>query len=359
MRNGYRHRVVSLITYPVSAALLYYALRDANLSQLGRDLVSMNWAWVAVAVAAGVGGNLAETVRWQWIFRPVAKLDYWSSVRAVFAGLLGNEVFSLHIGGVLRSYMLSRNKDLPFPVSFAGSAIGRVLEGFWWLLAMLLVMHTVPLPPDFAFLKTLMNRLAIVVIASNVVLGVVLFRGDKRIAESKTHDVNKIPVSPVSGWRRHLWILITDLRLICRSRFFGYAFLLSLPLMLIPALPIWAAFSAYGWNLSLGTAIPLMLLLRIGSSFPQAPGNLGIFQFLTRVCLEKVFHVAAAEAARFSLVLWGIVALPAIVGGFVALAIEGLSLRELRDAAKACALWGDPGDAPEDVPADVVRRAEQ
>ena len=333
MHNSRRFWVLRLITYPVSIALLYYALRDADLSQLGKDLVSMNWAWVAVAVAVAVAGNLVETVRWQWIFRAVARLEYWSSVRAVFAGLLGNEVFSLHAGGLLRCFMMSRNKDLPFSVSLAGGIIGRIFEGFWWLPAMLLVMRVVPLPPDFEFLRAFMNRMAVVVIASNALLAVVLFRRNK-----------KDPVIPASGWRRQLRILIVDLRMICRSRFFGYAFLLSLPLMLVPALPIWAAFYAYGLNLSLGIAVSLMLLLRIGSSFPQAPGNLGIFQFLTRVCLEKVFHVAAPEAARFSLVLWGIVTLPAILGGFVALAIEGLNLRELRQAAQADRLQPTPSE---------------
>ena len=344
MRNGYVPWVLRSIAYGLSAALLYYVLSDAQLGQLGRDLVSMNWGWVAVAVALGAGVNLAETVRWQWVLRPVAKLPYWSSARAVFAGLFANEAFSLHAGGLLRCYMLSRNnKDLPFSVSIAGGLIGRIFEGFWWLPSMLVVIRLVPLPPEFQFLKPFMNRMAIVVIASNALLAVFLFRRDKNAADL-----------PASGWRRQLRILITDLRLICHSRFFGYAFLLSFPLLLIPSLPIWTAFHAYGLNLSLGTAVSLMLLLRIGSSFPQAPGNLGIFQFLTRVCLEKIFHIAAPEAARFSLVLWGIVTLPVIIGGAVSLGIEGLSLRQLRQAAQEDLRPAAQAELRSDPPGDLV-----
>jgi len=312
------------LSYSVSIALLYFALRGAHLGEFGNDLASMSWGWVAVAMAVGIILYLGEAVRWQYILRPVARLGYWATVRAVFVGLFANEVFSLHAGGLLRCYMLSRNMDLPLSVSIGGGLIGRLFEGFWWLLGMLLVVRNVPLPPEFEFLKPFMNRMAMVVVVSNVALAVVLYRRDKPHA-----DV------PASVWRRQFRVMLTDLRLMSRSRYLAYAFLQSLPLLLIAAIPIWAAFRAYGLDLSLGTAVSLMLLLRVGSSFPQAPGNLGIFQFLTRECLEKVFHVPGAEAARFSLVLWGIVTLPLMAGGLVALLIEGTKLGELQQAAQA------------------------
>ena len=42
---------------------------------------------------------------------------------------------------------------------------------------------------------------------------------------------------------------------------------------------------------------------------------------LVRETLEKVFNVVPADAARFSLVLWGIVTLPLLIGGAISLAV--------------------------------------
>jgi hypothetical protein len=66
---------------------------------------------------------------------------------------------------------------------------------------------------------------------------------------------------------------------------------------------------------------------------PQAPGNIGIYQALARLTLTELYHVPADEAARFSLVLWGVVTLPLLIAGFVALAITGARLGELRRQA--------------------------
>jgi hypothetical protein len=77
-----------------------------------------------------------------------------------------------------------------------------------------------------------------------------------------------------------------------------------------------------------------MVILRFGSVVPQAPGNLGLFQFLTKEALQRMFHVAPAEAARFSLVLWGTVTIPLLVMGFVALMSSGSKLFDLKRAAE-------------------------
>ena len=75
------------------------------------------------------------------------------------------------------------------------------------------------------------------------------------------------------------------------------------------------------------------MILRLGSVVPQAPGNLGLFQLLTKESLETIFNYAPADAARFSLVLWGIVTLPLLIGGMIALSVTGARIGELRKAA--------------------------
>jgi uncharacterized membrane protein YbhN (UPF0104 family) len=162
-------------------------------------------------------------------------------------------------------------------------------------------------------------------------LGVAMFRSGRE-------PVGGAIVAPVTGlrggWRGQLSVLMKDLGLIGHSRYLYLALLQSLPYLLLQTIPIWAAFKGYGFDLGLTQAFALMVFLRLSTVIPQAPGNLGLFQFLTKEVLEKIYHVAPDEAARFSLVLWGIVTLPLLVGGFIALWIEEADLVELKRAAE-------------------------
>ena len=72
----------------------------------------------------------------------------------------------------------------------------------------------------------------------------------------------------------------------------------------------------------------------MGSIVPQAPGNLGLFQFLTKTSLVRMFNVVPVEAERFSLVLWGIVTIPLLIAGFIALSVTEAKIGELRKAAE-------------------------
>jgi len=63
----------------------------------------------------------------------------------------------------------------------------------------------------------------------------------------------------------------------------------------------YAAMQAYEFDRSpafipsISIAFTLMVVLRLGSVVPQAPGNLGLFQFLTMEALQRMFHVVARE----------------------------------------------------------------
>ena len=136
------------------------------------------------------------------------------------------------------------------------------------------------------------------------------------------------------GWRRQLHVLIDDLEIIGHSRSLRTSFVQSLPYLMIQIIPIYGAMRGFGFDLSLQVAFVLMVVLRLSTVVPQAPGNLGLFQVVVVETMEKVFNVAHGDA-RFSLVLWGIMTLPLLIGGAISLAVTEGKLSELQEAAKA------------------------
>jgi hypothetical protein len=60
-----------------------------------------------------------------------------------------------------------------------------------------------------------------------------------------------------------------------------------------------------------------------------------LFQSLTRVGLV-LFGVPHGIASRFSLVVWGVITLPLLIVGFIALAVTGLKMGDLHREAHGC-----------------------
>jgi hypothetical protein len=322
--RGLRARLLLVLINLASLGCLVWTLRDANLGDFRDDLATIDYRWVAVAVVADLLVYLGYSLRWSILLRPVVRTGFWRSVRAVYMGLFANEILPFRAGEVLRCYLLSRWTKLPLAVSLSSALIERILDGIWLCVCLLVTLRYVEFPPQF-------HRL----VDGAWVLGLVVWGGALLLAiaaMARRGDV--LPRAPVKGWRRHAAVLMDGVISIGHSRFLLLALLQSLPCLLLQAIPIWASFRGYGFDLSLTDAFALMVILRLISALPQAPGNIGLFQLLTKQVLVRIFNVVPDEAARFSVVLWGIVTLPLLIGGFIALWIEEADVLELKREAE-------------------------
>jgi len=322
-----RTRWIALVLINLaSLGCLIWALRDVSFADLKDDIATIDYAWGALAVGIELSVYLFHAIRWRFVLRPVVSLSFRQAVRAIYVGLVPSELLPFRGGEAVRGFLVSRWTKLPFSVSMASVLIERVFDGAWMWLGLWLSLKYVELPKQVGYLN---DGLGLFVLGGTVLLGLALFR----------------PRPPRSalrrpGWRHHLAVLMDDLALIGHSRYLYFALLQSVPYLLLQVLPIWAAFRAYGFDLGLGAAFALMLILRLSSVIPQAPVNLGFFQILTKEFLERAYDVDKSEAARFSLVLWVVIKLMPLVAGFIALAITGAKIGELRKGAEASSQSG-------------------
>ncbi|HTB16183.1 MAG TPA: lysylphosphatidylglycerol synthase transmembrane domain-containing protein [Bryobacteraceae bacterium] len=324
-----RSRVLLILTYLASLGCLVWTLRGANLGELKDDIATMDWWWLGLAVIADISVYCWQTIRWRLLLRPVEPVSFRQAVSAIYVGLFANEVLPFRAGEVLRCYMVSRWTTLPFSVVISSALIERIFDGIWLCLCLILTLHLVPPHHHMRWLKD-----------SGYVMGIVVFSGAALLILAMLLRQRTRALFSGDGWQRHVRVLIDDLNLIGHSRYLYFAFLQSLPYLLLQVIPIYAAMQAYpfdqspSFDPSISVAFALMVILRLGSVVPQAPGNLGLFQFLTKEALQHMFHVAPAEAARFSLVLWGTVTIPLLVVGFGALMSSGSKLFDLKRAAE-------------------------
>jgi glycosyltransferase 2 family protein len=315
-------RLLLVFVNLLSIGCLIWSLRDARLGDFKDDLATMDWKWVALAVVADLCVYLLYAVRWRLVLRPVSRIGLWQTVRAVFVGLFGNELLPFKVGELLRCFLLTRRTNLPFSVSLSSVLIERIFDGVWLCLCVFLTLHLIHFPRHFGYLIDGAWILGAMVLGGALVLAVAMFR--RR---------GITPAPPRTGWRRHWDILLEDLALIGHSRYLYFGFLQSLPALLLQVIPVWAAFKGYLFDLSILDAFALAIILRLIAVIPQAPANIGLFQLLTREVLIRIFDVLPSDASRFSVVLWGIVTLPLIIGGLVAVWVEEADVIELRRAA--------------------------
>ena len=288
------------------------------------DLATTNWWWVALAIVSDIGVYTLQALRWKLLLHPVEPASMWQMLRAIYVGQFGNEALGFNAGELVRCFLITRWTSLPFSVSLSSALIERIFDGVWLSAALFLALRIVPHPAHMRLL-----------IGSEYVLAGVVLLGASLLAIALFHRQRAHAALSGRTWQRHLRVLIDDLSLIGHSRYLYFAFFLSLGYLLLQSIPIYATFKGYGFDgLSVMDALAMMVMLRLGSAVPQAPGNIG-FYLLSKEILRRIFGVDPAEADHFSMLLWGIMMLRMVIGGVVALTITGTGFGEIRRAAHA------------------------
>ena len=299
-----------------------WTLHGASLGRLRQEVAHLDWSWVAAGMFCDIMAYVVQAWRWALVLRPVTYVPLWTSVRTIFVGLFANEVLPLRAGEIVRCYLLSRWTKIPVSVTLASALIERIFDGFWLVVCLFLTVKYVHLPKQFVvggiFLAALLTVCAIL-------LGIAMYWKEQTL-----------DMLLDAKWFSWVHVLIADLHLIGHSRYLYYALLVSLPHLLIQALPVYALIRSYHQlsEVPLGAAFALTVLLRLGSVIPQGPGNVGTFNGVTVIGL-RLFGVPIAIAKRFSIILWAAVTVPLLVAGFVAVATAGVKMGELHGDAKA------------------------
>jgi uncharacterized membrane protein YbhN (UPF0104 family) len=127
--------------------------------------------------------------------------------------------------------------------------------------------------------------------------------------------------------RRSRWGNI--LRRIVRSHHALEAFFITGLFQLGQGLAYWMVIVACGLPLNIWHSLAVFLIWHLGTAPPNAPANVGVYQFFTVLGLT-LFGVDHHRATNFSLVVFTILTVPLALAGFVCLASSGANLRLLR-----------------------------
>jgi glycosyltransferase 2 family protein len=316
--------------YAVAIASLVWVFHGVDLKQVAQDFSKIAWQWIVLAVVADVSVYFVQGWRWSVLLSPLKPVPWLRSVRAVYVGIFANEVLPLRSGELIRCYLQSRWNNISFPVVLSSYVIERVFDGIWLSLAFFATLMFLDMPG----LLVQMGRILAVVVFF-LVLVLLYFKYHRH------HASNTIAKRKWLAWLQHLLDGLHDMG---DSRSFWYACLLSFPYLFLQIIPFWALMENYDMGLGFWAASVVLIIVRIGTVIPQAPGNVGTFQFFTVLALG-LFGVDKTTAAGLSLLMFGVITLQLLVVGFIALAMTGLRIDELRRHANSAQAASKAGRA--------------
>jgi glycosyltransferase 2 family protein len=324
-------RVILTVTLVVSLACLLWWVNGISWTELWEDIRELDWRWVTVAAVADVLVYVVQGWRWSLLLLPVAPVSVSSSVGAIFVGLFANEVLPLHAGELIRCFLMGRWSKIPISVTMASALIERIFDGVLLIAGLFLSLRYIRHFP----LSQRHTRAIGIITDGSISLAILIILGAALLAVAMYWREQRLDA--LLGARPFSWahVFIEDLHRIGHSRFLYFSVAVSVPYLLLQIVPIYAIMQAYGFDgVSWAQAGALMVLLRLGSVLPQAPGNIGLFQVVSTLVLT-LFGVPGDMARRFAFILFAVVTVPLLIVGFIALIASGSKMGDIQRQAEA------------------------
>ena len=286
----------SALAYLLAAAGLLWVLHDFQFAHLRALMAQLDARWIALAVVFDVLSYVCQGLRWRLLLKPLATVSTLRATQAVYAGLFTNEILPLRLGELARAYLISRWTSVRFVAVLPTLVVERLFDALWLVVGIGLTAAFVPLP------STLL-RAADVMGLGVIVLAAALFYCVARRPRWAAGWMSKLG----DGWQG-----------LGRTRAFYQALAVSLLLMVFQALAFWLVMLGCGLRFSFWVGAAVYLIVHLGTAVPNAPANIGSYQFFTVVGLT-LFGVDKATATAFSLVVFVLLTLPLLLLGFAAI----------------------------------------
>jgi uncharacterized protein (TIRG00374 family) len=286
-----------------------------------------NWWLVGLAISIDVLTYVVQGVRWKLLLAPIGRLSTMRATQYIYAGLFTNELVPLRFGEVVRAYLASRWLSIDFTAVVPSMVIERFLDAFWLAAGIGLAAIFLPLPQDVIKAGVLLAGIVLLAALLFLYIG---FRHDKRLKWGESVSSSRI-VSEVWRFAMRLASGFDD---IGSSYRIYLAALLSAAMLFCQVLALWFMLLACRLPLPLAAGAMVLLVVRLGTSIPNAPANIGSFQFFCVLALN-LFGVEKAAAAGFSVVYFLALTVPLWIIGLIAISRAGMSLSMIRLGASA------------------------
>jgi phosphatidyl-myo-inositol alpha-mannosyltransferase len=349
-----RHRRVGLIVAAILlAGLLAFALSRLGLDRIGHALITARPGWVAGAFVLMASSLVLRSVSWHQTLRaalPETTIPWPAVTRATMIGVMASAVVPGRVGEPTRVIVLTRR--------LKGSN-----------------RHQPPIVAGTVFSQTLINLLALGILAAVTFTGVPLLRGHPAgIATAIAIPLlicGLVVAGPrllvlaqrarsqrIARWANALAGMLALARrglvVFARPRYGSSAIGAQLLAWALQWLACYMVLLALGLQHEAGLAAAAAILLAVNVSaiLPATPSNVGVFQAACLVVLAA-YGVGGSRGLAYGIILQAVEVLTALALGVPALLGEGLTWRDIRAEAQSERASEQSPDADADALGDA------
>jgi glycosyltransferase 2 family protein len=343
--------VKRLLGYLFAAACLVWVFHDIDFHEFAAHAKSIAWWAVAVGIACDILSYVCQGFRWKMLLRPTGELPVIRTTQAIYAGLFTNEMVPLRAGEIVRMFLVARWLGVEFIAILPSYLVGRMFDAIWLGIAVGLAALFVPLPHRLIVGE---EALGVIILVLTAVFVLAVAKKKKSIGASPSAKQGKPPGASAAVEQGQSIGSSAAARAVRRPRFlprlvaetagglakigvtrgFFLAALGSAGILVFQMLAFWLIMVAMDLPLSIWQGAVALLIVHMGTAIPNAPSNVGSYQFFTVVALA-IFGVDKTAAASFSVVAFVLLTIPLWLIGFAAIRKTGMSFAELRaEAAK-------------------------
>ena len=312
LKNRFPKWLLPAFGYAVSAVSLVWVLRHTPFRESADHLRHLNWIWVAAALLFEVAANFSHAWRWQVILSPAEKVPLWRCVQSVMIGLFANEVLPAKAGEVIRGYLLTHWTKVHLPLSISSVVIEDIIDGFWLVAIYFLVTIGVTMPH---WLSRGAGVLGVAVIVLSLLFLYLLF-----------HKQHSHQVVSRHKWASQFSHFLDELHKMGEQRALAKGVGVSFLYIFFQTLSIWALLHADQYDFDIRQAALIVIVFRIVTLVPNAPGNIGALQFATYLGVKLA---GGEEGTAFGEVNFIFVTFARLLQGGIAILLTGINLSEI------------------------------
>ncbi len=318
-RRGIANWLVPVLGYTVSAASLVWVFWRFPWGQLADHLRTLEWNWVALAIAFEVAVYFADAWRWGALMKPVGAPSFGLCLQAVFVGVLANDILPAKAGELVRCFLLSYESKVPLSLAITSDVILRVMDGVWIVLLYLAVTLQIG---THMVIRDVMWVFGICAVVLAALVLFVLFR-----RQHAHHFVR------TTSWAARFVHLLDEIHRLGNWSEMKNAMAIGSLYWAAQVLAIWALTRADHFDLGLSAAAFLLVVKAVWTLLPNAPANVGAYQAAVVYAFGFLF-VERPNAQAFAEIMFGLLTLPIAVGGAIAVLFADIDLFTLHRRAK-------------------------
>ncbi|MCI0643803.1 MAG: flippase-like domain-containing protein [Chloroflexi bacterium] len=315
----------------VSAFSLWLALRGLQLDQVWRSIRQANYLWLIPSVLTYFVAVWARTWRWEYMLRPLKHIPLRRLFPVVVIGYMGNNVYPLRAGEVLRSYVLRRQEGVAMSASLATVIVERVFDGLVMLVFVFAALPLAPLPSEV--IRSLVILASAAFFGAMIVFFALAAAPQRALRLAGWVSQRFLPARTRRPFLEFTGRFLDGLESLRSFRNVLMIFFTSIVIWLLETVKYWFVMHAFDFQVSFFALMLMNGVVNLATTLPSAPGYVGTFD-APGIAVLVLYGVEEAVAGAYTLVLHAALWLPITLLGFVYMLREQLGWSDFRRATQ-------------------------